>query len=182
MHAALEMEYPVKKEQTMLIAAFDPGKVTSFARFDTTTPHRIEIGEVMQVGSGRLLRPCAMHVQDIMQDVDAAIVEEVGTRPAEGVSSAFTFGLAVGAILGAIGARSIPLVLVPPQHWKRASRIATSDRTEAKDAARAYVRELWPEHEKMLRVKKNHGMAEAALMTRWYFLAGPGKDVPMAAE
>lgn len=166
----------------MIIAAFDPGKITSFARLDTMQPHRIEIGEVIQIGSGRLLRPCAMHIQEIMSDVDAAIVEEVGARPAEGVSSAFTFGLAVGAILGAIGARSIPIVLVSPQSWKKASRISTNDRMEAKDAARNYARELWPEHEKILRIRKNHGMAEAALMTRWYFLNGPGKDVPMAAE
>ena len=48
---------------------------------------------------------------------------------------------------------------------------------KAKDAARHYARELWPEHEAILRVKKNHGLAEAALMARWFFLAGPGRDV-----
>ena len=26
-------------------------------------------------------------------------------------------------------------------------------------------------------MKSNHGLAEAALMARWYFLAGPGRDV-----
>lgn len=161
----------------MIIAAFDPGKITSFARFDTTKPHRIEIGEVRQVGLGRLLRPCGIHISEILEGVDAAVVEEVGVRPAEGVSSAFTFGLAFGSLLTAIGAQKVPLTPVSPQQWKKASRLNSIEREASKTAARNYARELWPEHDEILRVKKTHGMAEAALMTRWYFMMGPGRHV-----
>lgn len=163
----------------MIIAAFDPGRITAYARFDTAQPHRIEIGEVIQLGSGRLLRPCAMHISDICADIDMAIVEEVGARPKEGATSAFTFGLSVGAILGAIGALHKPVTLVSPQKWKAASRLGSMEREAAKTAARQFARELWPEHEQVLRVKKNHGLAEAALMARWFFLTGPGRDVSM---
>ncbi len=161
----------------MIITAFDPGRTTAYARFDTARPHAIEIGELVLLGSGRLLRPCPMHLAEICAEVDMAVVEEVGARPKEGATSAFTFGMVVGTILGALGAMRLPVTLVTPQQWKKASRLGNMEREAAKDAARHYARELWPEHEAILRVKKNHGLAEAALMARWFFLAGPGRDV-----
>lgn len=166
----------------MIIVAIDPGKTSSFARFDTTSPQHIEIGEVAQLGAGRLIRPCPMHLAEIAAGADAAVVEEVGARPMQGVSSVFTFGLALGSILGALSALRIPVTMVTPQDWKRASRLGSIDKDEAKDAARAFARELWPEHEKILRAKGKHGMAEAALMARWFFLSGPGRDVGIDAS
>lgn len=166
----------------MKILALDPGRSTAYARFNSQRPYSIEIGELTVVGSGRLLRPCPMHLGEVAADMDAAIVEEVGARPMQGSSAIFTFGLSVGTILGALGALRLPVTLVTPQEWKRASRLGSMEREAAKDAARHFARELWPEHEAVLRVKKNHGMAEAALMARWFFLNGPGRDVPMDAQ
>ncbi|MCW3782581.1 hypothetical protein [Defluviimonas salinarum] len=163
----------------MIIVAFDPGRVASYARYDTTSPFTIRIGEIELIGSGRLLRPCGMHISDIIADADQVVVEEVGARPGQGVSAMFTFGLCLGSILNAVTAARKPLVLVTPPEWKKASRLAGGSDEEAKDAARAYARELWPEHDKILKIKKNHGMADAALMARWYFLKGPGRDIPL---
>jgi len=163
----------------MKIVTFDPGRTTSYGVFETENPHTIELGELTLLGSGRLLRPCPMHLGDVVSGADAVVVEEVGARPMQGSSAIFTFGLSVGTILGAVGALRIPITLVSPQEWKKASRLGALGRDEAKDAARHYARELWPEHERILRVKKNHGLAEAALMARWYFLSGPGRDVPI---
>ena len=161
----------------MRIIAIDPGRVASFAKLDRSTPHLVELGTLSQIGSGRLLRPCPMHLAELLDDVDVAIVEEVGARPMQGVSSVFTFGLCMGTILGAIGAAKKSLVTVSPTQWKKSSRINVKETSEAKDAARSFARELWPQHEKLLRVKGNHGLAEAALMARWYFHAGPGRFV-----
>lgn len=160
----------------MKIIAFDPGKICSYAIYDTVIPHKITVGEVDIVGSGRLVRPCGQHIAELIRDVDAGIVEEVGARPKQGASSIFTFGMCLGAILNSIGGHSIPLVLVTPSQWKRSTRIHSASDEEVKTLARAYATELWPEHKQIFRVKKNHGMAEAGLMARWYFMMGPGRD------
>lgn len=162
----------------MKIASFDPGRECSWARFDTATPWRVEIGTLTMIGSGRLLRPCPMHLSEVIREADQCLVEEVGARTGQGVSAVFSFGLCVGTILGSISAHHKPVVLVTPPEWKNASRLGGLTDDAIKEGSRAYARELWPEHEQILRVKKNHGMAEAALMARWYFLKGPGRDIP----
>lgn len=161
----------------MRIIALDPGRLASWAILNTTVPQEIAIGELEMIGAGRLKRPCPVHIAELLSRVDSAIVEEVGARPGQGESSLFTFGLCVGTILGAISAHQVQVELVTPQRWKSASKLAGLPREEAKDAARALATELWPQQKSVFRVKKNHGMAEAALMARWYFLAGPGRDV-----
>lgn len=163
----------------MRIVAFDPGRLASWAVLDTTAPQRIEVGELDLIGSGRLRRPCPVHVVELMRGTDCAVIEEVGARPDQGASAVFTFGMCVGTILGAVSASRVPIELVTPQKWKAASRLGGLARDAAKDAARAYATELWPDQRDLFRLKKNHGLAEAALMARWYFLAGPGRDVPM---
>lgn len=165
----------------MIIVAFDPGKETSWARFDTENPWAIEIGTVDLIGSSRLTRPCPIHIAEITQDADGVIVEEVGARPGQGVSAMFTFGLSVGTILGALSASGKRLVLVTPQEWKKSSRLGGCEKEESKRAALRYAKELWPEHEKIFRVHSNHGLAEAALMARWFFMDGTGKDVSLEA-
>ncbi len=163
----------------MRITAFDPGREASWARFDTEKPWTVEVGTLTLIGSGRLLRPCPMHLSEVIADSDQVVVEEVGARSKQGVSAVFSFGLCVGTILGTISAHKKPIVLVTPQKWKSASRLGNISEDKVKDASRAYALELWPEHRKIFQVKKNHGMAEAALMARWFFLKGPGRDIPM---
>jgi crossover junction endodeoxyribonuclease RuvC len=160
----------------MKIATFDPGKVASYAIYDTERPQEIEVGEVMLVGVGRLVRPCGQHIKEIIEGVDCALVEEVGARPGQGTSSMFTFGMCLGAILNAIGATEVQLETVTPAEWKRSTRIHSKSDEEVKTLARSYAKQLFPQHSKIFNVKKNHGQAEAVLMARWYFLKGPGRD------
>jgi len=163
----------------MRIVAFDPGRIASYAVMNTQTPHLIEVGELDLIGSGRLKRPCPLNIRELMEGTDCAVIEEVGARPDQGASAVFTFGMCVGTILGAVSASGIPIELVSPQKWKAASRLGGLARDEAKDAARAFATELWPDQRAAFKLKKNHGLAEAALMARWYFLSGPGRDVPL---
>lgn len=163
----------------MRVVAFDPGRVASYAIFRTETPHRVEVGELDLIGSGRLRRPCPIQIGELMIGTDCAIVEEVGARPERGASSVFTFGMCLGTILGAVSASRVPIEMVSPQRWKAASRLGGLAGDAAKEAARAYATELWPDLKDRFRVKSKHGLAEAALMTRWYFLNGPGRDVPV---
>jgi len=161
----------------MKIATFDPGKVASFAVYDTQKPHLIEIGEIDVIGVGRLLRPCGQHIKEVLAGADVGLVEEVGAMKGQGVSSMFTFGMCFGAILNTIGSCGIQLETVTPAQWKRSTRISAKSDEDVKTLARAYATQLFPQHKDIFRVKKNHGMAEACLMARWYFLKGPGCDV-----
>ena len=163
----------------MILTSFDPGKVASYAVFDTSRPWEIEVGEVRQIGVGRELRPCGIHIRGLVSASDQALVEKVGAMPGQGVTSMLTFGMCYGAIMGAISALEVPLERVSPQDWKSGSRIGALKDDAAKNAARAYAKELWPQHAALFDVKKNHGMAEAGLMARWYFLKGPGRDIAM---
>lgn len=166
----------------MILLAFDPGRIASFAIFDTTRPWDVEIGTLKLVGVGRDVRPCGVHAAQLAIGVDQALVEKVGAMPKQGVSSMFTFGMCTGAILGALAAAGRPLERVDPSEWKSGSRLNGLKDTEAKNAALAYAKELWPQHAAIFDVKANHGMAEAALMARWYFLKGPGRDVELDAD
>lgn len=166
----------------MRIIAFDPGRLASWAVLDTAAPQKIAVGELDLIGAGRLRRPCPVHIAELLSGIDSAIVEEVGARPGQGESSLFTFGLCVGTILGAVSAHKVQIELVTPQKWKGSSRLGGLSKDAAKDAARSLATELWPDHKALFRVKKNHGLAEAALMARWYFLSGPGHDVDGAAD
>lgn len=163
----------------MILAAFDPGTVTSFAIYDTSRPWTIEIGEVRLIGVGREVRPCGIHIREIVSRIDQALIEKIGAMPKQGVSSMFTFGMSTGAVMGAISALEVPLERVEPREWKKGSRLSGLKDTEAKAAARHYAKELWPEHAEIFDMATKHGMADAALMARWYFLAGPGRHVPI---
>lgn len=165
----------------MILTAFDPGKLASFAVFDTSKPWEIEIGEVRQTGVGRYIRPCAIHIEELVSRSQIAVIEEVGAMPKQGVSSMFTFGMSLGAILGAAQANAVPVEMVRPPVWKAASQLGGLTDGEGKTAARLYAKQLWPQHAKILDVKDNHGMADAALIARWYFLKGPGRDIPVDA-
>jgi len=161
----------------MIIVAFDPGKVASFARFDTSRPWEIDAGEIVQTGAGRYLRPCGLHIAEVIAGADIALVEEVGAMKDQGVSSMFTFGLCVGAILNTINSHGIPLETVTPPKWKAASKLGGLADGEAKVAARMIAKDLWPQHAAIFNVARKHGVAEAALMARWFFIKGPGKDI-----
>lgn len=88
-----------------------------------------------------------------------AIVELVAAMPGQGVSSTFKFGLAAGAVHGALGALGIPYHLVTPGKWKRRMGL-TSD----KDASRAMACRLFPRVASSFARKRDDGRAEAALL------------------
>ena len=85
-----------------------------------------------------------------------AVVEQVGARPGQGVSSMFRFGQAYGTILGVIGALAIPVRHVSPAKWKKALGLNSDGET-----SRARAIETWPEQAHLFERKKDHNRAEA---------------------
>ena len=93
---------------------------------------------------------------------DVSCVEQVASRPGQGVSSMFKFGCGYGMVQGVIQARSIPLHLVTPQRWKKHFRLDSD-----KEKSRALALRFWPARSDLFGRKKDNGRAEAALLAKF---------------
>jgi crossover junction endodeoxyribonuclease RuvC len=88
-----------------------------------------------------------------------AVLERVGARPGQGVTSMFQFGRAVGIVEGALGALLVPVTHVTPVQWKGALRVPAD-----KGAMRRRASELVPSAAHHWPRAKDHGRAEAVLI------------------
>jgi crossover junction endodeoxyribonuclease RuvC len=91
-----------------------------------------------------------------------AFLEKVTARPGQGVTSMFRFGQNFGEHEGVLVALGIDISYITPQTWKKHFKLPSE-----KDASSTLAREIWPEHEKVLKLKKNNGLAEAALIGKF---------------
>ena len=57
-----------------------------------------------------------------------AVVEKVGARPGQGVTSMFNFGRSAGYIEGVLSALGIPYQLIPPATWKKEFSLIGKDK------------------------------------------------------
>ena len=92
--------------------------------------------------------------------IKVAIIEQVGSMPAQGVTSSFNFGFTAGAIQGLVAANAIPMTLVRPQVWKSAFGLLRQD----KDASRQAASRIAPQFSHHWHLKKHDGRAEAFLL------------------
>lgn len=92
------------------------------------------------------------------------IIEDVWTRPGQGVVSSGNFMKALGALYGAAEQTS-DVIWVTPQKWKKHFGLIGGD----KEKSRALALALWPDKARLFRFKKDADKAEAALIARWYF-------------
>lgn len=97
-----------------------------------------------------------------VHSIKFAIIEEVGSRPKEGVASVFKFGFGAGALSGIIAANGIPIFYSMPGVWKMLMGV-----THDKDTSLKKARDLFGPCEGSFSRKKDHGRAEAALMA-WF--------------
>ena len=88
------------------------------------------------------------------------IIEEAQAMPGQGTRSMFTIGLGMGVWLGMLAALPLPHTRVRPATWKRALGLGKD-----KEHARLRAMQLFPKAD--LRRKRDHGRAEALLLT-WY--------------
>lgn len=93
---------------------------------------------------------------------EGALVEQVASRPGQGVSSVFTFGRSYGTLIGVIQACGVPIEFATPGKWKKYYRLSAD-----KEEARAKAIHLWPACNDFSK-KKHAGRAEAALLARYY--------------
>ena len=104
---------------------------------------------------------CPAGLSLLMQQLSPhrAIVDKVGARPGQGVSSMFSFGRSVGIIEGVLAAKQIPVTFVTPQSWQKQSGAA-----KGKDGSRQRVMELFPQEAHLFARVKDDGRADAVLI------------------
>ena len=106
------------------------------------------------------LYQAAQYIEIHRPYIKFAVIEQVGTMPSQGVTSAFNFGFTTGALHGIIAACGIPIRTVPPQVWKRKFGLLGQD----KDASRGEASRRCPQHAHLWPLKKHDGRAEAVLL------------------
>jgi crossover junction endodeoxyribonuclease RuvC len=89
------------------------------------------------------------------------VIEAVASRPGQGVSSTFKFGVATGGVVSTFLAIDCPVDLVVPTVWKRHHGLLKTE----KDAARLHALTLVQEDERhWFKRKKDQGRADANLI------------------
>jgi len=131
----------------MLTLGIDPGITGALALLDSTgsvvmAEHLPTIARGSAAKVKREIDPAGLvHLLRIHAgDIQAAYLEQVASRPAQGVASVFSLGHSVGSITGTLAALGIPVHLVAPATWKRQAGLTSSD----KEQARALAVRLFP--------------------------------------
>lgn len=100
-----------------------------------------------------------------------AVIEKVGARPGQGVTSMFSFGYSCGVVCGIVGGMGVRIERPTPQRWKKdvLHGLNRSDPAAEKGAAIAYCRRAFPGVNLIppgCRVPHS-GIAEALCMAEW---------------
>ena len=143
-----------------LVLGIDPGQKGALAWYFANVPSRVAV-EDMPVVAGQI-DGAALARRIRMMEPSEAIIEQVASRPGQGVSSVFTFGKGYGTVIGVLQACGVPVHFVTPAKWK-----AHFGLSKDKDLSRAKAISLWPSCEGFER-KKDDGRAEAALLARYH--------------
>lgn len=106
------------------VLGIDPGLRGAMALYDGTTVEITDIPVLPVRKSGRVRHEIdgyeLARAIDALGHVDHAAVELVGAMPTDGVVGAFSFGRALGEIVGILRAHFIPLTFPPPRVWRKA--------------------------------------------------------------
>lgn len=149
----------------LVLLARDGDRIHLLADMPTTTG-----GQGKRAVDAALLADVVKEAMTASQDAGErleAMVEKVGARPGQGVSSMFAFGQGFGTLLGVLGALGVRVRLVTPASWKREAKLIGQE----KDAARQLALRLWPERSSDFARKADVGRADAALIAYFGRLA-----------
>ena len=101
----------------------------------------------------------AMLIDFYAKDTLAAVLEDPGAMPSQGLSSTFRFGQVCGQVHGVLAGNYLPSVLVKPQVWKPQMGL-----TPSKNSSLERVMMLFPDSREYFSLKKHHDRAEAVLL------------------
>ena len=149
----------------------DPGASGAIAIFDGFT-HSLKVHDMPVVeikrGKRNVRHTDAAMLANLFSGIPAnithAVIERVGARPRQGVSSMFAFGRALGVIEGVLAGKGISVTMVSPQTWQKAMGV-----NSGKDGARARASQLYPAQASLFARKKDHGRADATLIATFAY-------------
>ncbi|WOJ89859.1 hypothetical protein RZS28_00650 [Methylocapsa polymorpha] len=148
-----------------LVLGIDPGLDGAVAIL-TDAGELLEIHDMPTLEDGakgrRAVNPALFASIVYGSQATIAFCELVGPRPTDGVTGAFGFGRSRGIIEGCMAAVGVPLTLIAPPIWKRASNILPGK--ENKDSARSVAISRWPSKAGFFARKCDCDRAEAALI------------------
>lgn len=149
----------------MTVLGIDPGLDGAVAIL-TTDGALLEIHDMPTLEDGakgrRALNPALLAGIIYRSHATLAFCELVGPRPTDGITAAFGFGRSRGIIEGCLAAAGIPITMIAPPIWKRASNILPG--RENKDSARSVAISRWPSKAELFARKRDCDRAEAALI------------------
>lgn len=145
----------------MRVLGIDPGMSGAVALWDTRTQSldvRRNFKRLSHIGTA---------VRDLCADgVTFAVVELVGARPGQGVTSMFTFGRSAGAAMGALDVLGVPFVEVAPAKWvghyRKQFGLEDVDFNSPEVAGR-----MFPNFLNLFARKLDHGTADACLLAAY---------------
>lgn len=148
----------------MRVLGVDPGAGGALAMLDTELMALVIVDmpvATVRVGKSHRRQISESWLADTLRlyEPDCAYIERVHAMPRQGVTSAFTFGLAYGIVRGILAALAVPTALVTPQEWKRSFRLGPD-----KSEARLVAARLLPMNAKDFTRVRDDGRAEAALL------------------
>jgi crossover junction endodeoxyribonuclease RuvC len=152
----------------VILAGIDPGLSGAVALIDAATGAVVNIFDtpVLELKrDGKTKRELSPHslAGALGRDrIGHAFVENVSSRPGQGVSSVFSFGKSFGITIGVLATLGIPMTFVAPQVWKKALGVPA-----AKDGARARASQLLPAAAHHWTRVRDDGRAEAALIAHY---------------
>lgn len=150
-----------------MILGIDPGLSGALVLLDKGEPIEWTHMPTYQVGKSNRVNcaAVALWIDSIFvhSTIKEAKIELVHAMPGQGVTSMFSFGHAVGSLMGVLGTLMIPVTQVPPRTWKAAAGLLGTD----KDAARSRAIELWPKWRDLDKKGKGQALADAALIGRF---------------
>lgn len=145
-----------------LIVGVDPGKTGGIAVLHDST--LLDCIRMPVTADGKQVD--AQGVRDFLDAVanpwrDVVALEKVHAMPKNGSIASFSLGHSVGVVVGVALGAGYRLRLISPQEWKKTVGIpAGAD----KGASRAKASELFPHQRDFWKLKKDDGLAEAALI------------------
>ena len=154
------------------VIGIDPGKTGAVARFTPSTGKLLVLdmptvlisrakGEKKFLDHDTLARLMKGLVGDAAHETEG-FIEQVASRPGQGVVSVFDFGVSYGAARQLLaGATLWNTTPVPPQVWKRALGLPPG---ADKALSRQLASTLFPSHTALFKRVKDDGRAEASLI------------------
>lgn len=141
------------------VAGIDPGFSGAIGIIDG---EHVEVHDmpVAGIGAGKFVDGGAVFSILKKAGVRTIVIEQVSSRPGQGVATTFRFGSAYGAVLAIAMAVGAKVELVTPVKWKRKYGLIGM----GKEASRALALRKFPAVRDFLKRKKDDGRAEGLLL------------------